>query len=365
MVSDIFVSYAREDETRIAQLARALASTGKTVFWDRHIPAGKSWRTWIGRALEGARCVVVAWTRSSVESEWVIAEAEEARRRGVLVPVLLDRVDPPLGFRQIQAADLSACEIRVGDEVFDLFLRDLEVVFDAGDTLAAVSPTVVVPTATPLPPTDAAPSPSPERPLSEIPTASGKHSEAGEEPRFENALQGRVVERLDAPPYSYLRLRTAKGEVWAAVPKSDIAAGREITVTGAMPMTGFESKSLKRKFETIYFGTLAGVDPPATSRADVRTVAEIHAQRVALEEKLVTVRGKVAKFNEGIMGRNWIHLRDGTGRSGKDDDDLAVTTADRASVGDVVVATGTVRIDRDFGSGYAYSVIVEDAKLSK
>jgi hypothetical protein len=100
------------------------------------------------------------------------------------------------------------------------------------------------------------------------------------------------------------------------------------------------------------------------SGADARTVAEVFAQRTALKEKPVTIRGKVVKYNEGIMGRNWIHIRDGSGTAGKDND-LTVTTTEKASVGDVVLVTGTVRVEKDFGAGYSYPVIIEDAKLSK
>jgi hypothetical protein len=230
------------------------------------------------------------------------------------------------------------------------------------------------------------------------------------------SIKGKVLERLDAPPYSYLRLETAQGEAWAAVPKTEVAKGQEVTVAGAMPMTAFESKSLKRKFELIYFGTLGGADAQAqaqpapaampapvgmggeamggsmagnmppnmaaqhaaaaaghaevadvkvakASGTDARTVAEVHAQRMALKDKAVTVRGKVVKFNEGIMGRNWVHLRDGTGTAGKDND-LTVTTGDKTSVGDVIVVKGKVQIDKDFGAGYAYPVIIEEAKVS-
>jgi hypothetical protein len=106
------------------------------------------------------------------------------------------------------------------------------------------------------------------------------------------------------------------------------------------------------------------VKVPKASGADARTVAEVFAQRAALKEKPVTIRGKVVKYNEGIMGRNWVHLRDGTGTSGKDND-ITVTTDDRTAVGDVIVVKGTVRVDKDFGAGYAYPVIVEDAKVSK
>jgi hypothetical protein len=218
------------------------------------------------------------------------------------------------------------------------------------------------------------------------------------------SIQGKVLERLDAPPYSYLRIQTAQGEAWAAVPKTEVAKDATVTVAGAMPMQGFESKTLNRKFDVVYFGTLAGAGAPAgaaaaapgpmpdmaqgpgiaaqhaaaaagpaevgdvkvpkASGADARTVAEVYAQRAALKEKPVTIRGKVVKFNAGIMNRNWVHLRDGSGTAGQDND-LTVTTGDSAAVGDVVLVKGTVRVDKDFGAGYAYPVIVEDAKLTK
>ncbi len=220
------------------------------------------------------------------------------------------------------------------------------------------------------------------------------------------AVQGKVMERLDAPPYSYLKLKTAQGEAWAAVPKTEVANGTDVTVSGAMPMNDFESKTLKRKFALVYFGTLGGpAAPPAAAGAmppgmpggeppspaqmaaqhaaaatgptdvgnvkvdkakatDARTVAEVWAQKGALKEKSVSVRGKVVKFNENIMGKNWVHLRDGSGSVGKDND-ITVTTGDKVSVGDVVTAKGTVRVDKDFGAGYAYPVILEDAKMAK
>lgn len=216
------------------------------------------------------------------------------------------------------------------------------------------------------------------------------------------SLKGKVLERLDAPPYSYLRLQVGKEEMWAAVPKADVAKDTEVTVQNAMPMTDFESKTLKRKFPVVFFGTLDGPAGAAAAAAaapapmdgspagmamqhakaaqgpsdvgdvkvdkatgpDARTVAELHAQKGALKDKQVTIRGKVVKFNPGIMGKNWVHLRDGSGKQDKNDNDITVTTQDMTSVGDTVVAKGTVRVDKDFGAGYAYAVIVEDAKLS-
>ena len=79
----------------------------------------------------------------------------------------------------------------------------------------------------------------------------------------------------------------------------------------------------------------------------------------------VTIHAKVVKYSPGIMGKNWVHLRDGTGSAEKNDHDLTVTTQDETKVGDVVTVKGTVQVDKDFGAGYAYPVIVEDAKLVK
>src|SRR5215216_2703159 len=106
-MADLFVSYAREDQARVAALVALLEGEGRSVFWDRNIPPGGTWRSHIGRELEQARCVVVAWSEHSIRSEWVIEEAEEAKARGILIPVFLDTVQPPRGFRGIQAADLS------------------------------------------------------------------------------------------------------------------------------------------------------------------------------------------------------------------------------------------------------------------
>ena len=98
---------------------------------------------------------------------------------------------------------------------------------------------------------------------------------------------------------------------------------------------------------------------------DARTVAEISAKSADLKGKTVAVRGKVVKFTPAVLGKNWIHLRDGTGSAADGTNDLVVTTKDEAKVGDVVLVKGVVQTDRDLGSGYSYKLLVEEATLQK
>ncbi|MGC4122816.1 MAG: OB-fold nucleic acid binding domain-containing protein [Myxococcales bacterium] len=228
-----------------------------------------------------------------------------------------------------------------------------------------------------------------------------------------SALKGKVLEKIDAATYSYLRLQTEQGETWAAVPQTATAIGTEVVVEGGMNMDGFESKSLGRKFDKIVFGTLGGGPgpgatpeqvakaqaatgtPPAdlavmagalppnhpslgtaadlgnikvekATAANAKTVAEVWAEKAKLKDAKVTVKGRVVKVNSGILGKTWIHLRDGSGSEAARDNDVTVTASEAAvAVGDVVTAEGTVRVDKDFGAGYQYPVIVEDASVKK
>lgn len=123
---EIFISYAREDEQRIRSLATALEECGWTVFWDRTVPVGQTWRDYIGRAITDARCVIVAWSHHSISSQWVIEEADEGMRKGILVPVLLDSVIQPLGFRQLQAADLTEWHPGKQSFNFDKLVNDIQ-----------------------------------------------------------------------------------------------------------------------------------------------------------------------------------------------------------------------------------------------
>ena len=106
--SDVFLSYARENRDVAKRLANALTQArGWSVWWDARLKAGELFNREIERAVANARCVIVLWSHHSVRSDWVVAEVSEGWERGVLVPILLDDSEPPMPFRQVQAADLA------------------------------------------------------------------------------------------------------------------------------------------------------------------------------------------------------------------------------------------------------------------
>lgn len=195
-------------------------------------------------------------------------------------------------------------------------------------------------------------------------------------------VTGEVLETKDVDMYTYLRLKTKDGERWAAVNQSAVKKGSKVTLSNVMVMENFESKALKKTFPLILFGTLGGdaaaanphagmggakpADPgpikvAKANGANAYTVAEVITQATKLKDKPVRVSGKVVKYNGSIMGKNWLHLQDGTGAAGTND--ILVTSAATAKVGDVVTAVGTLRTDRDFGAGYIYKVLIEEAEL--
>ncbi len=205
-------------------------------------------------------------------------------------------------------------------------------------------------------------------------------------PTVANVVSGEVLEVKNVESYTYLRLKTKDGETWAAVNKATVKKGDKVTVENTMVMSNFESKELKKTFPSIVLGNLGGTTgakaessphsgaavKPAdigpikvakASGANARTVAEIVTKAVELKDKSVKVSGKVVKFNAGIMGKNWVHLQDGTGAAASNTNDILVTTDAQAKVGDVVTVTGTVRNDKDFGAGYSYKVMIEEAIL--
>jgi hypothetical protein len=98
--------------------------------------------------------------------------------------------------------------------------------------------------------------------------------------------------------------------------------------------------------------------------AAVKTVAAAYKDKAVLAGKKITVEGKVVKVNNGIMGRNFVHVQDGTGDAKASTNNLVVTSKQTAAVGDKVSITGTVVLDRDFGSGYSYPLLIEEATVT-
>lgn len=217
-----------------------------------------------------------------------------------------------------------------------------------------------------------------------------------------DAITGPVLETMDAGGYTYMKLQTATGETWVATPQTPVKVGQTVTVDPQMTNENFESSSLKRTFDRIVFATMAGgnasaptmppagmggmggmmgggtpadhmkpkvdvgdVNVPKAEGANAYTVSDIWTSRTTLGGKDVAVRGKVVKFLGGIMGTNFVHVRDGSGSDAKGDNDLTITTNEQLAVGDVVTITGKVSVDKDLGAGYKYPVIVENATVTK
>jgi hypothetical protein len=210
-------------------------------------------------------------------------------------------------------------------------------------------------------------------------------------------LEGTVLEKLDVPSYTYLRIGAPGSDgQWAAVSTANVEVGKSVRVRGQTVMTNFESPTLKRTFESIRFGVLEGpgpVDPNAalpTGHPNVgsgsgaapessdevkvgkiekapgpngKRIAELFAQKKQLAGKSVRVRGVVVKVTSGVMGKNFAHIKDGSGSAANKDDDITVTSTEPMQRGQTVVAEGTLTLDEDLGAGYKYDAILEDAKL--
>jgi hypothetical protein len=208
------------------------------------------------------------------------------------------------------------------------------------------------------------------------------------------SLTGTVVETVNAAGYTYVHFDTGKEKVWAAAPEFVVEVGETVTISGPMPMRNYRSKTLDRTFELVYF--VARVDVEGVERrpteaasgkpswmqggrgvaaegievdlsgieraAGGKTVEELYEGKADLAGQEIVVRGRVVKFMSGIMGKNWLHLRDGTGAPGSDD--LTVTTDAMVETGDTVLVRGKVSADKDFGFGYEYEVIIEDAEIT-
>jgi hypothetical protein len=206
------------------------------------------------------------------------------------------------------------------------------------------------------------------------------------------SFTGVVAETMDGGNYTYLRLQNGSDEIWAAAPQFDARVGERISITLDMPMREFRSPTLNRTFPLIYFVTEVGrngqaaqstgaaMPPMMSSHAGADAagaagsiapprggtpIAEVFARRSSLAGTRVTVRGRVVTGNSGINDRNYLHLQDGSGSADAHDNDLTVTTTDRANPGDIVTATGVLATNKDSGVGFTYEAIVEDATVTR
>lgn len=114
---------------------------------------------------------------------------------------------------------------------------------------------------------------------------------------------------------------------------------------------------------TLGFAALTAL-PALAADAPQKTVAALHQEKAALAGKTVSVQGKVVKVNNGIMGRNFVHVQDGSGDAGAGSNNLIVTSKDTAQVGQQVAVSGKVTLNRDFGAGYMYPLLLEEASIA-
>jgi len=225
-----------------------------------------------------------------------------------------------------------------------------------------------------------------------------------------NVLAGKVLETMDAGGYTYVHLDMGEKKVWVAMPQTKVNVGDEVKLLYSMTMNNFESKTLGRTFDELIFssGSAPGAGPAATSGSETAasfseavkeagagamsaatggsskavvpfselkiekatgdnayTVGELFAKKQELNGKTVKIRGKVVKVSKNIMGKNWVHLQDGTGNPMDNTHDLVVTTSEVPEMDDVITVSGVLEADKDFGAGYVYSVILEDVQISK
>lgn len=194
-----------------------------------------------------------------------------------------------------------------------------------------------------------------------------------------------VKEVLQAGNYTYLHVNERGIEKWLAVPSMIASEGDVYYYRGGMVMENFESKDLERVFESVLFLEQVHTTPPGPEKETVPetphsgtveaikmnfsvdpaedgiTIAELYSDKKIYEGKTVKIRGAVTRFNPSIMDRNWIHLQDGSEYDGKFD--LTVTSNQAVEPGNVIIVEGKISLNKDFGYGYYYEVLMEDARI--
>lgn len=209
-----------------------------------------------------------------------------------------------------------------------------------------------------------------------------------ETPETVNIVHKIVVnESLNAGGYTYINVTEEDEDYWMAIPNTAVEKGATYYYTGGMVMKDFESKELEKTFDFILFSEglstsedgmrQVATDPHASANvtdpvvSDIKidkakngvSVEELYAKKESFLNKDVIVRGKVVKVNNGIMDRNWVHIVDGTEFETKKD--VTVTTKETLKVGDTVTFKATVILDKDFGQGYVYPLLLENGEVLK
>lgn len=196
-----------------------------------------------------------------------------------------------------------------------------------------------------------------------------------------------IKEVLQASSYTYLLLDEEGDEYWIAATKNDFKAGNTVYHLGGMEMKNFESKDLGRTFEKVFFISQVSDQPiypqkskstingqtesqkPEIKKIDINIepvngsikIGDLYSSRSEFNGKEVIVRGQVTKVNLNIMNKNWVHIQDGSGNESSYD--LTITTEGIPKVGDVVAFKGILAVNKDFGMGYSYEVILEEARI--
>lgn len=194
-----------------------------------------------------------------------------------------------------------------------------------------------------------------------------------------------VSEVIQTSQYSYLKVIDNDVEQWLAATYLEAKPGEIFYYEKGMEMPNFHSKELNRDFETIIFVDKLSSDPatfkmkaqstpPGSAKAKVEkkeinidrakdgiSIAELFAKKESYNNQTVKIKGQVVKYSPGIMNKNWFHIQDGTDFNGSFD--LTVNTKTDLKVGDIVTVEGKIALNKDFGYGYVYDVIIEDATI--
>lgn len=237
-------------------------------------------------------------------------------------------------------------------------------------------------------------------------------------PSGEKVISGTIKETMNASGYTYMLVTTDGKDAWVAIPETQVKLGAAVNYFEGMEMTSFSSKTLNRTFDSIIFSSGLASDAPPQAPATTTTtesndsfasavkaeqsspsapaaindtqasagssgaivplaeisvekavspngysVAELFSQAKELTGKKVQIKGQVVKVSPAIMGKNWIHLQDGTGDPMSNTHDLVVTTNETVELDAVVTFEGVMTANKDFGAGYKYDAIVEEAAL--